>query len=142
MPITFYHDNGVVGVIHSGWRGTVQEITKKLFIHLIEKKQCDPRGFHVHIGTALCQNNFEVDEDVATQFKQLGYADNDIRYDDIKNKYFIDNQQTVKKQCTLVGIPTKQIKVNDTCTMDSEEGFSHRRDQGLGRHLTFIRRLQ
>ncbi|HLR42365.1 MAG TPA: polyphenol oxidase family protein [Pseudogracilibacillus sp.] len=142
VPITFYHDNGVIGVIHSGWRGTVKEITKKLFTHLIEEKLCEPSGFHVHIGAALCQKNFEVDEDVARQFKQLGYADAFIQYDASNNKYFIDNQQTVKKQCSLVGIPAKQIKINDMCTMDSEAGFSHRRDQGLGRHLTFIRRLQ
>lgn len=142
VPITFYHDNGVIGVIHSGWRGTVQEITNKVITHLIEEQQCDPLGFHVHIGAALCQKNFEVDEDVATEFKQLGYAKDYIQYNEIKNKYFIDNQQTVKKQCRLVGISANQININDTCTMDSEEGFSHRRDQGLGRHITFIRRLQ
>lgn len=142
VPVIFYHDDGVVGVIHSGWRGTVQEITRKLFTHLVEEKQCDPSGFHVYIGAALSQQNFEVDLDVAEQFQELIYAKKYMAYDKIKDKYFIDNQKTVKEQCELTGIPRGNIYINDMCTMDSERGFSHRRDKGLGRHLTFIRRYK
>ena len=72
VPVTFYHEQTeVIGVIHSGWQGTVKEITLKLLHHLIEVEKCNPRYFHVHLGPALSQEKFEVDEDVYAQFRQL-----------------------------------------------------------------------
>ena len=62
---------GLIGVIHSGWQGTVKEITTKLFDHLIHVEQCDPKDFRVQIGAALSQEKFEVDEDVYVNSKTL-----------------------------------------------------------------------
>lgn len=139
VPITFYNEkNGLVGVIHSGWQGTVKEITLKLFKHLIENENCHPNDFHVHFGTCLSQNKFEVDEDVYLKFKNLGYADEFIYFNDDTHKYHISNQQTVKKQCELIGIPSEHITIDDTCTYINPNGFSYRQDRKSGRHLSFI----
>ncbi|MFJ7667202.1 peptidoglycan editing factor PgeF [Lysinibacillus sp. NPDC097195] len=141
VPVIFYNERqGVIGVIHSGWQGTVKEVTLKLFQHLIDTEQCNPQDFHVQIGMALSQQKFEVDTDVYDQFKGLGYADNFMYYNTETNKYHIDNQQTVKKQCELTGIPSHQITIDPTCTFLSEEGFSYRQDKACGRHLSFIMR--
>ncbi|MCJ8007063.1 peptidoglycan editing factor PgeF [Lederbergia wuyishanensis] len=139
VPVTFYHEGtGVVGVIHSGWQGSVKEITLKLFKHLIQEENCHPNDFHVQICPALSQEKFEVDEDVYIKFKDLGYADDFIYYNEQTNKYHIDNQLTVKKQCMLAGIPEENISIDRTCTYVSDEGFSHRQDKRSGRHLCFI----
>ena len=139
VPVIFYSEvNGLIGVIHSGWQGTVKEITLKLFRHLITFENCNPKDIHVQIGAALSQEKFEVDEDVAIKFRNLGYADNFINYNDKTHKYHIDNQQTVKKQCELAGIPTEQITIDDTCTFIDPTGFSYREDRKTGRHLNFI----
>ena len=97
--------NGLIGVIHSGWQGTVKEITSKLFEHLTQVEQCNPSDFHVQIGAALSQEKFEVDEDVDLKFKALGYADEFMYYNEDTRKYHIGNQLTVKRQCELAGIP-------------------------------------
>lgn len=35
VPVIFYNKvNGLIGVIHSGWQGTIKEVTLKLFRHL------------------------------------------------------------------------------------------------------------
>ena len=139
VPVIFYNEvNGLIGVIHSGWQGTVKEITSKLFEHLIQDEQCNPSDFHVQIGAALSQEKFEVDEDVYVKFKDLGYADDFMYYNDKTNKYHIDNQQTVKKQCELAGIPAEQITIDQTCTYLNPDGFSYRQDKQSGRHLSFI----
>ncbi|MBW8349834.1 peptidoglycan editing factor PgeF [Bacillus sp. IITD106] len=139
VPVIFYHEGtGIVGVIHSGWQGSVKEITLKLFKHLIKEENCDPCDFHVQICPALSQEKFEVDEDVYIKFKDLGYADDFIYYNEQTNKYHIDNQLTVKKQCMLAGVPEEQITIDRTCTYVSEEGFSYRQDKQCGRHLCFI----
>ncbi|GKV64028.1 MULTISPECIES: polyphenol oxidase family protein [unclassified Sporosarcina] len=141
VPVIFYSDeNSLTGVIHSGWQGTVKEITLKLFRHLQLEEQCDPRRIHVQIGAALSQEKFEVDEDVYIKFHDLGYADEFIEYNATTNKYHIDNQLTVQKQCELAGIPAENITIDRTCTFQSAEGFSYREDRKAGRHVSFIQR--
>lgn len=143
VPVVFYHKStGVIGAIHSGWKGTVQEITYKVLTHLIENEHCQPEDFVIHIGPAISQDMFEVDEDVYIQFKQLGYADEFIEYRPERNKYHINNQLTVKKQCMLAGISENCIHVDPTCTYQHEEYFSYRQDKKAGRHLTFIMKKQ
>lgn len=141
VPVIFYNEtNGLIGVIHSGWQGTIKEITRKLFEHLKTHEKCNPADFHVQIGTALSQEKFEVDEDVYTKFKNLGYADDFMYYKKETGKYHIDNQLTVQKQCELAGIPLEQISIDHTCTFLSPDGFSYREDRNTGRHLSFIMR--
>lgn len=139
VPVIFYNEaNGLIGVVHSGWQGTVKEISLKLFEHLKQAEQCNPHDFHVQIGAALSQEKFEVDEDVYTKFKALGYADEFSYYNGQTRKYHIDNQKTVKKQCELAGIPADQITTDATCTYVNSDGFSYRQDKRSGRHLIFI----
>lgn len=139
VPVTFYDEiKGIVGVIHSGWQGTIKEITSKTIEHLKNIEQCNPSNLHIYIGTALSQEKFEVDEDVYLKFKALGYADDFMYYNAQTHKYHIDNQKTVKKQCLLAGIPSDHITVDPTCTYLNREGFSYRQDKQAGRHLTFI----
>ena len=141
VPVIFHNDtSGIIGVIHSGWQGTVKEVSSKVFEHLKLDKQCNPSDFHVQIGMALSQEKFEVDEDVYLKFKDLGYADDFIYYNDQTHKYHIDNQRVVKKQCELAGIPNEHITIDETCTYVSSNGFSYRHDKKSGRHLSFIMR--
>lgn len=139
VPVMFYNEvTGVIGVVHSGWQGTIKEITLKLFKYLIEEENNNPEDIFVQIGTSLSQEKFEVDEDVYQKFKSLGYADEFIYFNEQTKKYHIDNQKTVKRQCELVGIPSGQILIDSTCTFINPDGFSYRQDKQSGRHLSFI----
>ncbi|MEK4229679.1 peptidoglycan editing factor PgeF [Solibacillus sp. FSL H8-0538] len=139
VPVIFFNEvNGLIGIVHSGWQGTVKEITPKLINHLTKAEKCNPCDFNVYIGAALSQEKFEVDEDVYVKFLNLGYADDFMYYNYKTDKYHIDNQQTVKRQCELAGIPADQITVDATCTYISEDGFSYRQDKKAGRHMSFI----
>ncbi|MDN7245421.1 peptidoglycan editing factor PgeF [Planococcus shenhongbingii] len=143
VPVLFFNEkNGLVGAVHSGWQGTIKEITLKLFEHLKQAEQCSPTDFHVQLGAALSQERFEVDEDVYSKFKDLGYAEDLMYYNEATGKYHIDNQLTVKRQCELAGIPPEQINIDRTCTFESPDGFSYRQDKKSGRHLSFIMKKQ
>ncbi|MGB4587864.1 MAG: peptidoglycan editing factor PgeF [Clostridiaceae bacterium] len=139
VPIIF-HDktSGIVGVIHSGWQGTVKEITLKVFERIRQEGQCDLKNLDVQIGAAISQKKFEVDQDVYLKFKKLGYTDDFIYFEDNTGKYHIDNQKIVKKQCELAGIPSDHIRVDETCTFENPDYFSYRQDRNCGRHLSFI----
>lgn len=141
VPVLFYSDDStLIGAIHSGWQGTVKEITLKLFRHLQNNEQSDLSRIHVQIGAALSQEKFEVEEDVYKKFHELGYADQWIDYQVKTKKYHINNQLTVKKQCELAGIPEVNITIDHTCTFLSPNGFSYRQDKQAGRHVSFIKR--
>lgn len=143
VPVLFYHEkSNVVGAIHSGWQGTIKEITMKLFQHLNMQENCDLRDLKVMIGPAISQEKFEVDADVYEKFKALGYADEFIYWNEQTSKYHIDNQLTVKKQCELAGVPEENISIDRMCTFLSEDGFSFRQDRATGRHLSFIMRKE
>lgn len=140
VPALFYHERtGVIGAIHSGWQGTVKEITEKTLHHLVEQGN-EPSGFHVYIGMALSQEKFEVDHDVYEKFQALGYAEEFMYYKQTTNKYHIDNQLTVKEQCERVGIPSENIMIDRACTFMDEAGFSYRENNRAGRHISFIMR--
>lgn len=140
VPVLFYHERtGLIGAIHSGWQGTVKEITEKTLHHLIEEGN-EAEHFRVYIGMALSQEKFEVDEDVYEKFQTLGYADDFMYYKRETNKYHIDNQLTVQKQCERVGIPVENITIDRDCTFIDKSGFSYRENKRAGRHVSFIMR--
>ena len=141
VPLILYHERaGLVGVIHSGWEGTVKEITPKVLQHLQEIEGCSNSDTRVVIGPAISQERFEVDRDVYDRFKSLGYAENFMSYTEQTRKYHIDNQMIVKRQCELQGIPSDQITVDRTCTYNSPNCFSYRQDKNCGRHMSFVMR--
>lgn len=143
VPITFYSlTDKLVGAIHSGWGGTVKEISLKLFTHLKENEQINLKNVHLQIGPALSAEKFEVDEDVYIKFASLGYADEFITFNANTNKYHIDNQFVVKRQCELAGIPSENILVDRTCTYIAPNAFSYRENRGCGRHVSFIVRKE
>ena len=139
VPVLFYDtETSLIGAIHSGWQGTVKEISNKLLQHLKTEEKIDLTNLQVWIGPALSQEKFEVDEDVYEKFKALGYADSFIYYKEETKKYHIDNQLTVQKQLELSGVPTENIQIDRTCTFISKEGFSYRENRSCGRHVSFI----
>lgn len=141
VPVLFYNEKtNLIGAIHSGWQGTIKEITLKLFEQLKNEEKCHMNDLKVIIGPAISQEKFEVDADVYDRFVALGYADEFMYWNADTNKYHIDNQQTVKKQCELAGVPSGNIVIDPMCTFKSEHGFSYREDRGTGRHLNFIMR--
>lgn len=139
VPVIIYSEQDhLAAVIHSGWQGTVKEITLKLLTHLKNVEHIDLRNCQIIIGPALSARKFEVDRDVYDRFVALGYAHPFMYFNEETNKYHIDNQLTVQEQCLLAGIPADNITIDPMCTFESEEGFSYRQDRGTGRHLTFI----
>lgn len=139
VPLSFYDEKKeIVGIIHSGWQGTIKEITPKLLNHLLTHEHCNPKDIHVNLGACISQKAFEVDEDVMLKFKALNYTEPFIFYRQEIDKYHIDNQAIVKTQCLSLGIPEENILSNTKCTYQNQDHFSYRLNKQTGRHLSFI----
>ena len=142
VPVIFYdEDIGLIGAIHSGWKGTVQDIVSATFAQIKNENPDIYMGnIKVILGPSIAQKSFEVDKDVADQFKALGYADDFIQWDDKGQKYLVDNQATVAEQLKRVGILADNIRLSDQDTLAMVDGFSYRLDKTPGRHFNFITR--
>lgn len=135
-PILIYdHKQKAVAAIHSGWKGTVLKIVTNTLNEM--QKQYGTFGVdcYAYIGTCISYESFEVGEEVASQFdKQF------VRFDEVKQKYFVDLKSDNEQQLKAFGIPSSQIEITKTCTViNNDEYFSYRKEKGLtGRMLAAI----
>lgn len=116
--------SGVIGLIHGGWRGLAQNIISKTIQKAKNELNLNPAATIVGIGPAICQNHYEVGEDVAEKFSKF-------QAEIIKknNKTFLDLRGVCHKQLIQSGINAENIEINKTCTYESENYFSFRRDK-------------
>ena len=144
VPVLFYEtQSGLIGAIHSGWRGTVQNITGQTFQKIKAKHpEVDLSQIHVRLGPSLCQQCFEVDQDVQAAFEKLPAAAGLIREDPKAHKWLIDNQGVVREQCLGAGILPEHITEDSTCTLEDPASYSYRENKTAGRlgHFIFQRR--
>ncbi|MDO4680060.1 MAG: peptidoglycan editing factor PgeF [Aerococcus sp.] len=139
VPVIFWDDEStLIGVIHSGWRGTVQGITPKALLQIQSEKNFQMDHLHVELGPSLSMEHFEVDKDVYELFHHLGYATHYSAYHPETHKYHIDNQGVVYEQCKRIGIPESNITRSTFDTFSEDTGFSYRQDKTKGRHMSFI----
>ncbi len=126
-------ERGIVGAIHSGWRGTVLGIvleTVEEMTHL----GANPQRMRAYVSPCISVERFEVGEEVAGQFPGQ-YV---VRRDDWKRPH-IDLRGYISAQLAVTGISPSRIEVSDECTYDHPDYFSYRAESGTtGRMMGFI----
>jgi len=126
---------GALAAIHAGWRGTVQQITKKTLERLHLTYGVKAQNCFAWIGPCIDECSFEVGAEVASQFGS-----------DVKraikgtNQYYIDLKQANYKQLLQAGVPTSQIEIDPRSTfLQTDHFFSYRAEKGMtGRMLAAI----
>lgn len=63
--------NHAIGLSHSGWRGTVQKIGAVTIEKMSEEYGSNPKDLKVTIGPSICQECYEVSEDVIEEFEKV-----------------------------------------------------------------------
>ena len=58
----------IVSAVHAGWKGTVGDITKSAIEKMKSEFGCDTQNMRAVIGPSICQDCYEVSEDVAEAF--------------------------------------------------------------------------
>ncbi len=137
----------IIGSVHSGWKGTLQGISKKAVEKMLQEYQSNPKDIICCICPSIRKCCFEVDEDVKELFwqkyKKLPNIKEIIQKEKIieeKQKYHIDtvkiNQELLKKE----GLKPENIIDSNICTMCHPEYFhSYRVDkENSGRNAAII----
>ncbi len=122
-----------VGLSHSGWRGTVNKMGLVTVQTMERLYQCDPEDILVGIGPSICQECYEVSEDVIEQFREN--FDEKVQnqlYDKKENgKYQLDLWKANELVLLEAGIVPEHISVTDLCTCcNAEFLYSHRASKG------------
>lgn len=142
VPILFYDKtSNLIGAIHSGWQGSVKEITYKTIQKIVSEEKIDPSNIIAFIGPAISYNSFIVDYDVVEKVQNMSF-DTSLCIKSIdNNKYLVDNKKLNYLQLMNAGLLKENIIMNDIDTFtNSKDCFSYRYDKKTGRHLSYILR--
>ena len=122
-----------IGLSHSGWKGTVAKIGKVTIEEMTKEYGTKPAEVVVAIGPSICQDCYEVSEDVIVQFRQAFSEEqcNTMIIDKGNGKYQLDLWQACFYNFIEAGVPAKNITVGGLCTCcNADKLFSHRASQG------------
>ncbi len=124
--------NQVLAGIHSGWKGTLENIATKGIRILKDKFSTNPENLLIYLSPCASVKRYEVGYDVAKYFPETTkHIGND--------KYLFDNRKQVYNQLIESGVQARNIEVSDICTIDNTSYHSFRRDKAKsGRMSAFI----
>ena len=118
-------------VIHSGWKGTMLNITGKTVKNITKKYSLSPLELVAVIGPSIGACCYEVGNEVFIKFREL-FGMNDTIIKESNSRYFISLADAVCLQLENEGIPSRNIEIMYMCTSCNEElFFSYRRDKGI-----------
>ena len=138
VPLYFVDTkNRAIGLSHSGWRGTVGNITQVTVSLMRSEFGTKPEDIIAFIGPSICKSCYEVSGDVADKFKAAYSAEEieDILTDkgmiNKEHKYLLNLHAANVANMVNAGIPADNINVTDICTCCNPDFlYSHRASGG------------
>lgn len=120
----------VVGLAHSGWKGTVSGIAAKTISKMNQVFKSSPSHIEVFMGPGIGACCFEISPDLASRVeKELGYLGNLISERDAS--FYWDLKETNRRLLVENGIKPEHITICGLCTSCNKDSFfSYRRDKG------------
>jgi hypothetical protein len=139
--VTFYADctpvylydpvSCAIGLVHSGWRSTLQNISAKAVRNMKEAFGCRPENMVAALGPHIGQCCFEVGMDVYRQFAEA-FPDMQDAMEQKVDKWHIDLSRIIKRMLVREGLSDNNIYDVNRCTVcERELFFSHRGGKGI-----------
>ena len=122
-----------IGLSHSGWRGTVNRMGQATLQKMKEEYGTDPSDVVAAIGPSICQDCYEVSEDVISAFQESFDKKhwNALFYQKENGKYQLDLWKANEIILVEAGVKIDNIAVTNVCTnCNSDLLFSHRATKG------------
>ena len=124
-----------IGLSHSGWRGTVQGMGRATVEAMEREFHTRPEDLLCAIGPSICQDCYEVSEEVAAEFRKMrekfAMDEDEILEEKGDGKYQLDLWRANEIILREAGVPAEHIAVTNLCTCcNSAYLFSHRASMG------------
>lgn len=141
--VTFYADcvplyfvdpvRRCIGLSHAGWRGTAGKIGKKTVELMREQYGTRPSDLAAAIGPSICQDCYEVSQDVIEAFQEA-FEERfwpELFYAKENGKYQLNLWRANELTLLEAGLKPERIAVTDLCTCCNPTLlFSHRASHG------------
>lgn len=144
-PIYIYHPKtDCIGIIHAGYEGSMNGITRNFIYHLAVEESIDPSEIIAVIGPGISKfpNIITNDEMLEIQEKTPFALEESYVFTRIDDNY-IKFDQSYLNYLSLIheGLLPENISVTSLCSFSDQNLFhSVRRDKSCGRMLGFITR--
>ncbi|MBO6168709.1 MAG: laccase domain-containing protein [Bacteroidales bacterium] len=148
VPILLYDPvRRAVAAIHSGWKGTVQMISRKVIGIMEDRYGTKPSDLFAAIGPCIGPESFQVGEEVAALFKDAGFPMDRIwTFMGPKGKkpmsggHHINLPEACRWTLLEAGVPEENIQVSGFDTYRDSSFYSARRE-GIecGRNINAIK---
>jgi hypothetical protein len=125
-----------VAAIHSGWKGTINEITFKTIKKMADTYGSSPKNLEVFIGPHIKSCCYKVGHELIEMFGQKGYDLKEVVEEDR-----LSLEDCIILQCKKAGILQDKIKNVNCCTMcgtDRHKFYSYRKNKDNGRLLSLV----
>lgn len=114
-----------IGLVHSGWRGTLKKISYNAISIMQDRFGSDPTAMYAAIGPGICRDCYEMGDEVYDVFFK-GWSEKDAdrilkRYPE--GKYHLDLFEAILITLTNAGIQRDHIAVSNVCTKCNVDHF-------------------
>lgn len=129
----------VAAAVHSGWRGTQQQIARKALQRMKADHGCKPADIRLAIGPGIGFERFEVGSEVVDAFAdQIDISDSQL-VEPFGSKARLNLPAILRLQALAEGLDPAHVEIVPGCTVSDERFFSYRRQQGVtGRQAGLI----
>lgn len=122
----------VVAAAHAGRRGLQLGVVEAV-VSRMSSMGVQPKAISAQLGPAVCGKCYEVPASMREEVAAVAPA---ARTTARSGRPALDLRSGLVQQLHALGV--SQVKVDSTCTFESPEHFSHRRDQRTGRTAGLI----
>jgi len=133
VPLLFYDPSKeVIGVAHSGWKGTIRLIAQTTVKALQDHFGCSTQDIFVGIGPSAGPCCYQVGPEVISQVERVfGTKQHLITHRSADGKGYLDLWEANLRQLIAAGIPEENIEIAEACTChDPSVFFSYRHAKG------------
>lgn len=137
VPVILVDENkNVIGAVHSGWKGTFNNISKRAIEKMIVDFNCDVKNIKAYIGPHIRQCCYEVSEELKEMFIGKFNVDSEKLF----NGRNLSMELCIEEDLKSIGIKDENIYSFNLCTHCEKENklFSYRGSNGTyGRLFSF-----
>ena len=128
---------GVIAVAHAGWRGTAGRILKNVVDEMC-RLGAEAKHIQAAMGPCICQDCFEVGDEVVEAFKLAGFDVNTIvKRNSATGKAHIDLRAANRIVLEAAGVPASQVILPRHCSRCEHDRFFSARRLGTNSGRTF-----
>lgn len=126
VPILLFDpDNNAIAAVHSGWRGTIENIAGETIQAMNQAYGSKPEDLKAVIGPAISKENYRVGPDVLEQFEALfGELDDQLAGPkDDEGGAGLDVAEVCYRQLIAAGVTVRHIGRTGQCTFAEDQYF-------------------